>query len=250
MDLWTICKDQMTVGLLQGELMRIVESQEQVATNSLVDNLQEQEILEQLIETTKPKFNTAHSHLHYLLSAPFRYPPLPYGSRFGARTEPSLFYGSQQRDTLLCEAAFYRFIFWQGMSNAPPSGKLVTQHTLFSAKYHTTQGLRLHQPPCAAQQHHLTDPMHYTITQQLGTAMRQQGIEAFEYISARDPQQGINVGLFTPAALACTHPQQQRACLCETTATTVSFYGNAPLLYHHFQREMFEINGVLPQPAL
>lgn len=250
MDLWKNCKDDITIGLLQGELFRIVESQEQIATNSLVDNLLEQEILEQLVESIKPKININHPQLHYLLSTPFRYPPLPYGSRFGARTEPSLFYGSQQRETLLCEAAYYRFIFWHGMSVAPPSGKLLTQHTLFTAKYHTLQGIRLHQPPCAAHKKHLTDPMQYSFTQQLGTAMRQQGIEAFEYTSARDPQQGVNVALFSPLALACTQPQQQRACLCETTATTVSFYGNEPLLYNQFQRDTFEVNGVLPRPAV
>jgi hypothetical protein len=48
----------------------------------LVDTLAEQEIVETLIEVTKPPAPPECEGLHYLLSAPFRYAPYPNSSRF------------------------------------------------------------------------------------------------------------------------------------------------------------------------
>ncbi len=250
MDIWSACKDHFAPYSLSGELLRIVESQEQVATNDLIDNLREQEILEHLIDNIKPKKTENTFALHYLLSTPFRYPPLPYGSRFGSRLEPGLFYGSLSITTLLYEAAYYRFVFWQGMSIAPPSGKLLTQHLIFTARYHSLNGIALQHPPCNKYKKQLTNPSSYSATQQLGNYLRQAGIEIFEYVSARDPAQGINVGIFSPKALAANQPNEKRTCLCETREASVSFYGNEPLLYQQFALSQFQLDGVLPQPAL
>ena len=65
---------------------RIVETQEYAATMNLVDDLEEQELLEQLLDEVKPPYKKGTQKLHYLISTPFRYPPLKYGSRFGDRT--------------------------------------------------------------------------------------------------------------------------------------------------------------------
>jgi hypothetical protein len=72
----------------------MVESQQQIATSSLVDDLAEQALLEELIERSKPPLRSGTERLHYLLATPFRYPPLRHGSRFGGRFEPSLLYGA------------------------------------------------------------------------------------------------------------------------------------------------------------
>jgi hypothetical protein len=82
-------------------LLRIVESQEQIAMLSLVDDLAEQAVLEDLLEQTKPPLPAGAERLHDLLSTPFRYPPLRHSSRFGQRFEPSLFYGVRRLPTLL-----------------------------------------------------------------------------------------------------------------------------------------------------
>src|SRR5512142_429329 len=109
-------------GRLAGTLLRLVESQEQVATHQLVRSLERQAVLEDMLEATKPPWRKGSERLHYLLATPFRYPPLQHGSRFGTRSEPSLFYGSQETRTVLAEAAYYRFVFWHGM-RPPPAGK-------------------------------------------------------------------------------------------------------------------------------
>ncbi|MCD8512620.1 MAG: hypothetical protein LRY63_03860 [Nitrincola sp.] len=83
MSLWQICNGEQFITYLEGEMYRMVESQEQVATMSYVDSLQEQAVLETLLESAKPSYPDAiisasmGSELHYLLKTPFRYPPLP-----------------------------------------------------------------------------------------------------------------------------------------------------------------------------
>lgn len=249
MDLWQACADGLSPQPLRGELVRCVESQEQVATSHLVDDLAEQHLLEQLLETTKPPIRPGTERLHYLLAAPFRYPPLRHGSRFGTRYEPSLFYGSLSRGASLAETAYYRFLFWQGMSSPPPSGRLLTQHTLFGARYATAEGLRLHAPPCALYQDTLAHPSDYSSTQRFGSAMRAAGIEAFEYVSARDPERGLNVALLHPSALDGRAPLWQQSWIGETTAELVRLSCADPFPVHSFPLEAFLHEGRLPMPA-
>lgn len=225
-----------------------MESQEQVATTQLVSSLKHQALLEEMLEATKPPRRKGTEHLHYLLATPFRYPPLKHGSRFGQRSEPSLFYGSLETRTVLAEAAYYRFVFWYGMAT-PPAKKLDTQHTLFEAHYKSGQGLRLQDAPFKEYAEQLVHPADYHATQALGAQMRAVGIEAFEFISARDPQKGINVALFSPRALASHTPVAQEPWLCELTADHVRFHSPHTKSFFDFPVELFHTDGRLPQPA-
>lgn len=249
-DIWGACAPRIEAALLGGELMRLVASQEEIATLGLVDTLSEQRRVERLLEQSKPPLVRDTERLHYLLAAPFRYPPLPYGSRFGTRQEPGLFYGSLGLTALLSEAAYYRFVFWAGMSNPPPSGKLATQHNVFRADYSSERGLRLQAPPFTRFETLLTSPDRYEATQQLGGHMRAAGIEAFEYRSARDPSGGINAALYTPQALASVRPKRVTSWLTETRAETVTFSERGSKDVTSFPLEQFLAAGSLPLPAL
>ena len=56
-----------------------------VSTMALVDTLEEQALLEQLLDDSKPSVPLECRGLHYLLFTPFRYgAPYPHGSRFRA----------------------------------------------------------------------------------------------------------------------------------------------------------------------
>ncbi len=245
---WAACLAECAPAELAGQLYRLVESHEQVATNQLVSSLERQVVLEELLETTKPPLRKGTEGLHYLLATPFRYPPLKHGSRFGTRSEPSLFYGALTPATVLAEAAYYRFVFWLGMS-VPPSGKLDTQHTLFEAAYQTKQGYRLQEMPFSRYQAELTHPSDYSSSQQLGSLMRNAGMQAFEYVSARDPQGGINIALFTPEALASNKPISQEPWLCELSAERVTFRAVHQQAGYAFLLEQFTVSGCLPWPA-
>lgn len=233
---------------LAGTLLRLVGSQEQVATGRLVGSLARQALLEDMLEATKPPWRKGTEALHYLLSTPFRYPPPKHGSRFGSRGEPSLLYGSLETRTVLAEAAYYRFVFWNGMAR-PPAGKLDTQHTLFAAAYRTGRGLQLQAPPFADHRAALASPTGYQTSQALGTAMRAAGIEAFEFVSARAPEGGLNVALFGPGALAGNAPLSQEAWLCETSARHVRFRPAPGPGLHEFPLTSFLVAGALPWPA-
>ena len=108
---------------------------------SYVDTLEEQALLEELLDQAKPPYPEGCDRLHYLLKTPFRYPPLLWGSRFGRRHEPSIFYGGSSLDTTLAESAYYRYVFWFSMDGPPPKNTMVSQHTMFSVDYQTEQGV-------------------------------------------------------------------------------------------------------------
>ena len=98
---------------LDGRAWRAVEAQHTTATRKLCDSSEEQEILEELIEGHKPPRPTGDelAGLHYLLATPFRYPPLPHGSRFGTRSERALWYGAEEPRTCFAEVAYCRLLF-------------------------------------------------------------------------------------------------------------------------------------------
>lgn len=249
MEIWAACMDAATTQTLTGQLIRIVENQEQIATNTLVDNLDEQFLLEELLETSKPEPPPATAHLHYLLSTPFRYPPLRHGSRFSTRYEPSLFYGSAHLHTVLAEAAYYRFIFWYGMAIPPPNEKLTSEHTIFAAEYAVDRGLCLHKKPFTKFTQQISSPKDYVSSQALGQQMREAGIQAFAYFSARDPKQGINIGLFSPQSFTNPNPLWQQQWLCEVRQVQVSFYNKQAGTFN-FALDQFAIEGELPTPSV
>jgi len=247
-DIWTTCESTAHPVVLEGTVQRLVESQEQVATNALVHTLAEQALLEQMLEGTRPAPSAAIEGLHYLLLTPFRAPPLRYGSRFGRRTEPSLSYGARDTGTMLAESAYKRFVFWSGMDLAPDA-PLKTRHTVSRAEIETARGLRLQQPPFAAFAPLLQDGASYVATPALSTELREAGIEAFEYRSARDAEGGVNVALFTPTALAPRRPHHQVDGLCETGADVVRFYSHEAQQLRRFPLQQFLVDGALPTPA-
>jgi len=140
------CQSELTPVHIAGGFTRVVESQEQVATTRLVNNvLDRQNVLETLLEQSKPKRVPGTEHLHYLLATPWRYPPLRYGSRFGQRTEPSLFYASFGVSTALAETAYYRWVFYGDME-VSIKGAVMSSHTSFESEYSANSGLRLQAP--------------------------------------------------------------------------------------------------------
>lgn len=249
MTIWQACDGPARIERLSGTLQRLVESQEQVATLGYVDTLEEQALLETLLDASKPPYAEVGARLHYLLRTPFRYPPLPWGSRFGRPHEPSLCYGGKSAATTLAEAAYYRLVFWYSMTAPPPKSSIQSAHTLFSASYSSTQGVRLQAAPFSAYQAQLVDPADYRATQALGSAMRAAGVEAFEYRSARDPAGGLCVALFTPAAFSASQPTAMSQWLCELSAGEVALKPLGQAQLTRFALDDFLVEGRLPHPA-
>jgi hypothetical protein len=246
--IWQDCQGERHVQPMQCRAWRVVESQEVIATLTLVDTLEEQDLLEQLLETTKP--SRPQPERHYLLTTPFRYPPLKHGSRFGKRHEPSLFYAATSVSTALAETAYYRLVFLQGMTQ-PFANALNTEHTVFYVNVQCQRGIVLQAAPFDAYRSVLMAPADYAATQTLGVAMRVAGVEGFQYRSARDAADGINVALFVPEVIRSNAPQSATRWLCQTDISGVVFRSadeREPL--KHFARPQFLFDGNLPSPAL
>jgi hypothetical protein len=233
---------------LSGRLLRIVENQEQKVTVALVDSFAEHEILEGLLEESKP---TAVAHprlqqLDYLLQTPWRYPPLKWGSRFGRRFEPSLFYGALSDAALFAEAAYYRLVFLEGMET-PFRDRVISQFTVFEASYMTEKGIDLRAAPFAKYGAVLRHKSRYLPCQLLGTELRERGIAAITYFSARAEDDATNIALFTPEALRSRKHRNPKHGLAETRRDGVTFrYGN---VLHSFGRGEFLHKGEFPIPA-
>jgi hypothetical protein len=232
----------------------VVESQHVSSTRPLVDSLAEQEVLERLLDATKPPVPGGREFrgLDFLLFTPFRYPPLPHGSRFGTRSERGIWYGSEEVRTALAETAYYRLVFFEGTAaRILPSA---TGLSAFRASVRTSAGVDLTAPPFDAHRARISSPSRYGDAQRLGAEMRAAGVEAFRYPSARDPRGGVNVGLFTPAAFAAKRPRGAS----ETWRCTVTAAGDAELVRQDlvavrrylFPRSAFLVRGKLPAPAV
>jgi len=247
--IWDACNGTQQIRPLAGTLHRLVESQEQIATLGYVDTLDEQALLESMLENSKPIYKEDLTAYHYLLSTPFRYPPLTWGSRFGPANEPSLFYGGKTINVTLAESAYYRFVFWNSMSGTPIKPQIKSEHSLLSVDYKSSNGVSLHKAPFDKYQHDINHPSQYSQSQQLGSAMRASGVEVFEYTSARDPQKEHCVGLFTAHAFKSKKPKSMTQWLCETSAHEVLFKPAESNIITRFKLDTFLINNTLPMPA-
>ncbi|MDH5634108.1 MAG: RES family NAD+ phosphorylase [Gammaproteobacteria bacterium] len=238
---------------IQGSGWRMVESQHDNATLAITRSLTEQSRLEELLEQSKPAYpadvgDTSSARLHYLLRTPFRYPPLAYGSRFGDRFSPSLFYASLTVDGMLAESAYYRAVFWDDYEDKA-EGDIITGHTAFSFRYKTTLGLRLHEGSFKRHQAVLTHPANYGPTQALGARMREAGIIAFEYISARSQIPAINLALFTHKAFTVRKPVETGEWSCRLGGELIEFREHHSGRVESYRHDVFYVDGVLPRPA-
>ena len=89
----------------------MVEAQHIASTMKIVDNHDEQDLLESLLEGSKPAHPAGALKLDYLLATPFRYNPLRGGSRFRAITDPGVFYGAESVRTASAELGYWRWRF-------------------------------------------------------------------------------------------------------------------------------------------
>ena len=141
---WTPAALSSDARALAGTCWRLVEAQHHVSTLKLVDSVDEQKLLEDLIEATKPPLPPECRDLHYLLSTPFRYGAVyPTGSRFRrAGMTEGVFYASETPQTAVAEMAFYRLLFFAESPNTPwPSNP--AEYTAFSAQYATKKAIDL-----------------------------------------------------------------------------------------------------------
>ncbi len=254
--IWTPCGGASNAAALELRPWRVRESQFINSTRKLVDSNAEQHVLEELIDDrAKPKVPSwvEERGLHYLLATPFRHPPLRNGSRFGTRMERGIFYGAIELPTCLAEVAYYRFVFLAGTAADIP--RLQTQHSAFQVHVRTERGIDLTRPPFSEHRAVISSPVDYAVPQALGRQMRENGIEAFVFHSARAAKKdGQCVGVMDPGAFAARGPLTgMQSWLCTVDPQKVEFrrknLADAVFTSFTFPRADFLVEGKLPQPA-
>ena len=197
--------DPRTVSL---DLWRAVEAQHRVATMVLVDTLDEQALLERILDDSKPALEAGQQALHYLLFTPFRYPPLPTGSRFRGAFEPGVFYGAEAVRTACAELGYWR---WRLLADSPELQSIppVPQAVFKTSARAATIDLR--PPPLARRRKLWTDPDDYAACQQLARQARTGGVRMIRYQSVRDPQAGGCAAVLSHAAFIAKSPVESQS---------------------------------------
>ena len=237
---WTPAALSSEARALSGTCWRLVEAQHHVSTLKLVDSVDEQRVLEDLIERTKPAVPPECRGLHYLLATPFRYGAVyPTGSRFRrAGHSEGVFYASETPVTAAAEIAFYRLLFFAESPDTPwPANP--AEYTAFSVRYASKRAIDLTKGKLAARKARWMHPSDYGHCQVLADAARATKVEIIRYASVRDPQHGINLALLTCTAFARPRPiaqQTWRIRLCDAGVQAIC---EAPKSGITFDREAF-----------
>lgn len=163
---------------------RGVEAQHVVSTLRLVDTVDEQALLEDLLERSKPPLPPSRSPRHYLLTTPFRYRP-HHGSRFRRVGALGVWYGAETLEAACAEVAYWRHRFIAD-TTAYEDADLLTEHTLFQAQVRG-RALDLMASPWRAARATWTHGSDYRQTQALAEAARERGVQWIRYESARAP---------------------------------------------------------------
>lgn len=182
------------------KVWRGVESQYASATTLLVDSLAEHELLEQLLEDSKPPAPALRARAkHFLLLTPFRYTPR-HDSRFrpAGQGRHGLWYGARQLEAACAEVAYWRRRFIHDSAGLADA-RLVTHHTFFAAALRGT-GIDLTAPPWNQFAATWTHDSDYRETHRLSDAAEKAGLALIQYASVRAPG-GVCVAVFTPDAL-------------------------------------------------
>lgn len=217
---------------------RVIEAQHLVSTMKLTDTLEDQQILENLIEETKPPIPEECRHLDFLLFTPFRYSAAnPRGSRFrrpfAAR---GVFYAAQHPETAIAETVFYRTLFYAESPGTPwPANP--GEFTAFAVGFSSPVSIDIATGPLSSDVglYHLSD---YGISQQFSEDVRAAGLEVITYRSVRDAARRNNFALLTCSVFTDVAPTNRRSwkihldangarAICETPRVTLAFDRNA-----------------------
>lgn len=222
-----------------GEIWRIVEAQHKISTMKLVDNPAEQEILERLLDESKPPVPQECQHLHWLLFTPFRYEARG-DSRFRRQGRtPPVFYAAENVDTAITEFSFWRLLFFAESPETPwPRNPL--EATAFSVRYQTETCLDLTAPPYDDRAENWCHPTDYTATHAVADEARGLGCGAIRSWSARARGREYNVSLLSCAAFRDHVPIQQQSWHVLLRPAGVSARCETPESSLHFNRDYFD----------
>jgi RES domain-containing protein len=196
---------------------RGVEAQHVIATLKLTDSVREHEVLEALLEESKPPLPAAAKGQHFLLFTPFRYRS-PFPSRFRRPTDPGVWYGAEELETACAEVAYWRWRFLMD-SEGLRDQALHTEHTFFQAKVRG-RCADLTAAPWKSAARAWTQKSDYTACQDLADEARKSGLGWIRYATVRAPR-GLCAAILRLAVLSMPRGFEQQTWDCKTARTGV-----------------------------
>lgn len=226
---------------------RIVETQEIAATRAVTASARSQSRLEELLDGTKPAIPADCKGLDYRLFTPFRYPPLEYGSRFGAAHERGIFYGSVCLETAFAEASVYLWLFQSGLAELGPLEQIHAQRTAFEFMLKKEEGVLLREVVSDDDLAHICAPHDWQSSQHKGMQLRKQGAGYLIYPSARW-QNGENIAVFNPLAFGKQTPLQSTQWRLQMNHE-YCWFSDGKTAYEYWHVD-FAVNGAIAHPCL
>jgi hypothetical protein len=222
------------------DIWRAVETQYKASTMRLTDSLEEQTILEDILDRSKPPIPEECAGFHYLIYSPFRYAPYPVGSRFrrpGQRD--GSFYGSEIIETAVAEIAFYRLLFFaESPDSIFPAAPV--EHTEFSVGCASRQLIDLSSPPLSQDRDLWIHPTNYAPCQALADSARAAGAQVIRYESVRDPNGNANYAVLLPRAFSDRSPKNEQTWHIFPGPLSVRAWCENPRLSLEFSRGDFD----------
>ncbi len=198
---------------------RGVEAQHVVSTMRLVDTAEEQDVLEQMLERSKPPLPQMKSPKHYLLSTPFRYRP-QHPSRFRRAGTLGVWYGAEELYAACAEVAYWRYRFI--LDSVPLlQTELLTEHTFFQAEV-KGKVVDLMSPPWVKARAAWTHGSDYAETHAVADAAKDIGVQWICYESVRAPGKRCAAVLDIDALEMVTQGVTQQTWHCKATRETVT----------------------------
>ena len=204
----------------QARLWRAVEAQHLVATMRLADNAAEQEMLERMLERSKPELPVDLQRQHYLVFTPFRYISRN-PSRFREAAHSGVWYGAERVATALAEVGYWRWRFLRD-TDAFVCDALTVQFTVFQAKV-DGRCVDLTSPPWSSKKRLWMDTSDYTACHALARACPQHDVAWIRYHSVRDPEAGSCGAVLRPSALSVGHHFRQETWAARLTRSSATF---------------------------
>ena len=211
----------------RSKLFRIVEAQHSISTDRLIDDPAKQDVLERVIEETKPTMPVGARGLHHLLGTPFRY-GYSKETRFRRANErPGIFYGSETQATAVAETAFWRMRFFAA-SPGMQLPKTTLEHLAFSVPVAAERALDLTGEPLVAGRILWTDPLDYAPCQRFAERARKLNAQLIRYESVRDPAGGASAALFDPSVFRKPVPANEQTWHFRFAGTKLTAFAALP----------------------
>jgi hypothetical protein len=202
---------------------RGVEAQHVVSSMRLSDTADEHDVLEELLESSKPAQEQS-ALKHYLLFTPFRYRPR-HGSRFRQPGSSGVWYGAEELYAACAEVAYWRHRFLLD-SEGLAQDELLTVHTFFQADIRG-KAIDLMKQPWVKARARWTHTDDYSATQALAAQAREHGLQWIRYESVRAPRHRCAAVLDVHSLDLVAQGTTQQTWHCKATQRSVMMARNS-----------------------